>query len=216
MTKRRDGHRNVPRLALSRPEVALAIGVSVSSVDIMVEEGALPRPRKWHSRKLWLVSDIEAHMNDWAVDGEDNDSPSSFEEWAKERDGTAAVAGGGYPVVTDPKHPLKQYYDRLGFDPVTMNLDDMRRLSAEAHAAWRESMPGSAYNLRERKALAQLLFFGANVPVKPASIKDCGPDTAERLEARGFLKVETEGDRTLSYTLTEAGLAAAKSLAHSL
>lgn len=61
--------RQIPRLALNRNELALAIGVSANSVDAMVKEGALPPPRKWHTRKLWLVSEIEAAMSDWPADG---------------------------------------------------------------------------------------------------------------------------------------------------
>jgi hypothetical protein len=34
--------------------------------------------------------------------------------------------------------------------------------------------------------LRQLNAFGANVPVRWDMIKDCGPDTTERLKARGF------------------------------
>ncbi len=64
-----DLSRNVPRLGLSRSEVALAIGVSANTVDVMVEEGFLPRPRKWHSRKLWLVAEVAAAMSEWPEDG---------------------------------------------------------------------------------------------------------------------------------------------------
>jgi predicted DNA-binding transcriptional regulator AlpA len=64
-----DLSRNVPRLGLNRSEVAMAIGVSANTVDLMVEEGFLPRPRKWHSRKVWLVSDIIAAMASWPDDG---------------------------------------------------------------------------------------------------------------------------------------------------
>lgn len=59
----------VPRLGLNRTEVALAIGVSVNTVDLMVTEGYLPRPRKWHSRKVWLVSEIAAAMSEWPEEG---------------------------------------------------------------------------------------------------------------------------------------------------
>lgn len=61
--------RQIPRLALNRNELALAIGVSANSVDAMVKEGALPPPRKWHTRKLWLVSEVEAAMSEWPADG---------------------------------------------------------------------------------------------------------------------------------------------------
>ena len=48
--------RPIPRLGLSRAELAIAVGVSVGSVDQMVLEGVLPPPRIWHSRKIWLLS----------------------------------------------------------------------------------------------------------------------------------------------------------------
>jgi predicted DNA-binding transcriptional regulator AlpA len=61
--------RPVVRLALNQAEVALAIGVSVSSVTAMVAEGILPPARRWRSRKLWLVSEIEAALSELPVDG---------------------------------------------------------------------------------------------------------------------------------------------------
>ncbi|MQB09579.1 hypothetical protein DXT96_06880 [Agrobacterium sp. ICMP 6402] len=69
MTNTVDLSRNVPRLGLNRAEVASAIGVSANTVDLMVEEGFLPKPRKWHSRKVWLVSDVIAAMSSWPEDG---------------------------------------------------------------------------------------------------------------------------------------------------
>ncbi|NTG86142.1 hypothetical protein G6L15_08280 [Agrobacterium rhizogenes] len=69
MTATVDLSRNVPRLGLNRSEVALAIGVSVNTVDLMVEEGYLPKPRKWHTRKVWLVAEIAAAMTEWPEDG---------------------------------------------------------------------------------------------------------------------------------------------------
>lgn len=62
-------NRHIPRIALNRSEVALAIGVSTNTVDLMVKEGALPQPRKWHSRKIWIVAEIEAALTEWPVDG---------------------------------------------------------------------------------------------------------------------------------------------------
>ena len=64
-----DLSRNVPRLGLNRLEVAQAIGVSANTVDLMVEEGFLPKPRKWHSRKVWLVSDVVAALASWPEEG---------------------------------------------------------------------------------------------------------------------------------------------------
>ena len=64
--------RSVPRLGLNRAELALSIGVSVNTVDKMVHEGALPPPRKWHARKIWIVSEVEAAMLEWPQDSDQN------------------------------------------------------------------------------------------------------------------------------------------------
>ncbi|TCN30286.1 helix-turn-helix transcriptional regulator [Sinorhizobium americanum] len=61
--------RTVPRIGLNRDEVALALGVSVNTVDQMVEEGYLPKPKRWHTRKVWQVSAIEAALSEWPEDG---------------------------------------------------------------------------------------------------------------------------------------------------
>lgn len=78
-----DFARSVPRLGLNRSEVALAIGVSTNTVDLMVQEGFLPKPRKWHTRKVWLVSEITVAMSEWPEDGvpkrEDADDSDSWE-----------------------------------------------------------------------------------------------------------------------------------------
>ncbi|WP_250954111.1 hypothetical protein [Rhizobium sp. CG5] len=60
--------RSVPRLGLNRVELAQAIGVSATSVDQMVKEGYLPPPRRWHTRKVWLLSDVEAALQAWPED----------------------------------------------------------------------------------------------------------------------------------------------------
>lgn len=64
--------RAVPRLGLSRTEVALSIGVSPGSVDKMVEEGVLPQPRIWHTRKIWVASEIEAALQRLPERGTEN------------------------------------------------------------------------------------------------------------------------------------------------
>lgn len=70
--------RSIPRLCLNRAEVAISIGVSPNTVDAMVREGCLPKPRKWHTRKVWLISEIEAALFEWPTDeaGQDDD-----DEW---------------------------------------------------------------------------------------------------------------------------------------
>ena len=77
-----DLSRNVPRLGLNRLEVAQAIGVSANTVDLMVEEGFLPKPRKWHSRKVWLVSDVVAAMASWPEEGIEQRKEAGGEDWS--------------------------------------------------------------------------------------------------------------------------------------
>lgn len=71
--------RSVPRLCLNRAEVAMSIGVSPNTVDEMVREGFLPKPRRWHTRKVWIVSEIEAAMSEWPTD--ESSKPDEDDEW---------------------------------------------------------------------------------------------------------------------------------------
>jgi predicted DNA-binding transcriptional regulator AlpA len=212
MTAKLANRRPIVRLALSRTEVALSIGVSVTSVDQMVAEGALPPPRKWHSRKLWLVSEVEAYLNEWPSDGEAHEQVNELTAWIAERDRRAENAA---PIPSSKDDPIQKHYDQMGFDPLTMDGSEYTRLYREAEDKWRASIPGTPLGKRERKALAQLAEHGVGVPVHWTKIKDCGPDTEERLKARGFL--ETRGqtkfpDRIDTYILTEAGLNAWEAL----
>lgn len=77
-----DLNRNVPRLGLNRLEVAQAIGVSANTVDVMVEEGFLPKPRKWHSRKVWLVAEIVTAMASWPEEGIQTSGEADGEDWS--------------------------------------------------------------------------------------------------------------------------------------
>ncbi len=213
MSQKLADRRPIIRLALSRTEVALAIGVSVTSVDQMVAEGALPQPRKWHARKLWLVSEIEAHLNEWPSDGKEDYSNFFGRASARaEPLHTDLISGvGGYPIILDPNDPVKKYYDRLGFDPVTMGEAEMKQLMEQSKERWRASIPGTPLGKREQKALAQLAEYGVGVPVHWSKIKNCGSDTEERLKARGYLETQNHEKYTEqvdSYILTEAGLAA--------
>lgn len=119
---------------------------------------------------------------------------------------------GGYPILTDPNDPWKKYYDRLGFDPATMGQEDLMRLSEAARQRWRASIPGTPLGKRERSALAKLAAYGVGVPIDWKQIKPCGPETEERLAARGFMEIRRHDDRLDSYVLTEAGGEAARNL----
>nr|WP_295465297.1 helix-turn-helix domain-containing protein [Mesorhizobium sp.] len=75
---------NVPRIGLSRDELAAALGVSPNSVDKMVAEGMLPPARRWHTRRIWRVAEIDAFMSEWPIEATGQpsgpDSPAG-DEW---------------------------------------------------------------------------------------------------------------------------------------
>ncbi|MQX61300.1 hypothetical protein [Sinorhizobium meliloti] len=124
----------------------------------------------------------------------------------------------GYPIVDDPNHPLRQWYDRLGFDPHTMGQEDMERLQEKAHAEWEKSIPGTPLGKREKSALAQLAGFGPGIMVEWTKIKNCGPDTEDRLKARGFIETRPSNkwpDQIAYYVLTIAGYEAWNNLGKS-
>jgi len=209
--------RPIVRLALSRAEVALAIGVSIGSIDTMVTEGVLPKPRRWHSRKLWLVSEIEAHLNDWPIDGES--------EWNAEAElnkvigSYAAVkevkGAGGYTIPASKDDPLHQYYEDIGFDPRTMDQEDMRRLTAAEKARWAGSIPGTPLNKREISVLKQFPNYPAGTLINGNALKGAGWQTAEMLQARGFLEIvyePGEQPRVKGHLITVEGMAAAAKL----
>lgn len=200
------------RLALSRPEVAIAIGVSTSSVNKMVSEGALPPPRIWHTRKFWLVAELEAYLNTWPTD-EQVDSENRIDR-AIDLSGRSCEPPSNASTsatLADPDQYLEQYYDRLGFDPATMGEAEFQKLQLEATERWRASIPSTPLNKRERNALAQLVGYGVGVPVHWRKIKHCGLDTQERLVARNYIETRNHvryPDRIDSYILTEDGLKA--------
>lgn len=73
--------RSVPRLGLSVDDLAMSLGVSPTTIRKMVEEGALPRPRIWHSRRIWRTAEIDAAMAEWPTDGQSDDEVAASNEW---------------------------------------------------------------------------------------------------------------------------------------
>ncbi|TIQ98008.1 hypothetical protein [Mesorhizobium sp.] len=210
------GSRPSFRLALSRNDLAIAIGVSTSSIDVMVTEGALPPPRKWHSRKLWLIAEVEAHLNEWPVDGEER-TPNQIDAILDRHKPQEQQTGpGGYAIPSGNKDDwLQRYYDRLGFDPHTMGHDEMRELHKAAEQRWLASIPGSPLLRLERQALTQLAEHGPSVQVNTRDIKNCGPNTQDRLRARGYLETVPHHkypESVGALILTDAGYAAFREL----
>lgn len=126
------------------------------------------------------------------------------------------VGKGGYPIPSDdPKDPLRKWYAQIGFDPATMDEKDMGRLMDAAEARWRAQIPNEPMTKREKTALSDMAEHGVGVEVSSQLVKGCGPDTQDRLEARGFIRVcmqEKFPDRIRGYVLTDAGHQAALKL----
>lgn len=189
---------NVPRLALSRSELALSIGVSPTSIDVMVEEGVLPPPRQWHTRRLWIVQEVQAALMDWP-EAEEGGAKGSYFDGASvgplelkpkqksEPQLEARVGQGGYPIPDAKDGVIQKFYDELGFDPLTMGESDMKRLMTEAHEKRMAAIPGTPVGKRELNALEKLVSIGVGVPVLEDDVKGMGSETRDRLMARGFV-----------------------------
>lgn len=116
-------------------------------------------------------------------------------------------------MASGPEDPLKAHYEAIGFDPLTMDQADMQRLLKEADERWRASIPGTPLTAREKKTLAQFGELPPGEVIGWRQIKGCGPDTQDRLEARGFIEVRWKGpDMVDAYVLTAQGKEAARSL----
>lgn len=79
------------------------------------------------------------------------------------------------------------------------------------YEVWKAALPSMPMGVREKKALIFLRSFGVGVPVHWRKVKDCGPDTEERLHIRGYIELGLSKkfpDRVETYALTAAGLAA--------
>ncbi|WP_434732883.1 hypothetical protein NL154_15005 [Rhizobium sp. YTUHZ044] len=171
---------------------------------------------------------LRQRLDEWLLSLDSNEAISAhgtkasdiLESWASwetdsGRGKQPRTGAGGYPVIDGPKNPLKEWYDRLGFDPETMNEEDMSQLLDKAQEEWAATIPNSKLGKREIKALKFLAAIGPNVKVHWRDIKDCGLDTEERLKVRGFIETfpqEKFPDRTGYYMLTEAGLEASSKL----
>lgn len=86
MAMRTETTRPIPRLALSRAELAVSIGVCGNTVDQMVVDGLLPPPRRIGKRKLWPLAAVETALQSWPEDevsGKNSRLPIE-EDWTSE------------------------------------------------------------------------------------------------------------------------------------
>lgn len=142
-----------------------------------------------------------------------NDTPIAGNDW---RASDFATTKSKKPRPIDAEKSVSNWYAYLGYDPKTMNDADYERLFKEKDAERRRQIPAEPMTKREKSALSQLLAHGVGVSVKSELIKPCGPDTEERLEARGFITFVSypqHPNSVAAYLLTDAGKSAALKLA---
>ncbi|SCX00700.1 hypothetical protein DSM25558_0163 [Agrobacterium sp. DSM 25558] len=157
--------------------------------------------------------------------GTPSQGPNSLDEWQaqrKARFGGDDSSAANIPKLKDNRRKvidvdkvLNDWNAYLGYDPRTMNGDDYKRLFAAKEQKRRKEIPSLPMTKLERSALRQLLAYGVGVSVNSSLIKPCGPETEERLEARGFIEFQMHEkfpDQVQAYVLTEAGHATAVKL----
>ncbi len=206
MTRASFRQADIERLIRAAEKTGAAVQVDLKTLVVTIYPGVIAAPTP--ASPLRLTRD-GPELEDW----------SDLDEASKPRFGSRLGASAskpnrgasGYPIADDPTGYLQRWYDKIAFDPRTMGLKDMERLQAKAHAEWTAAIPGSKLGKREIKALKFLAAIGPNVKVHWRDVKDCGPDTEERLKIRGFLETfpqEKFPDRIGYYMLTDAGLEA--------
>lgn len=114
----------------------------------------------------WGQRYLRQRLDEWLLSQDPNeaigahppDASDALESWDSWEPGPRKSAeprkgAGGYPIVDDPKHPLKEWYNRLGFDPETMSEEDMSRLIAKAHEECAAAIPGTKLGKRRDQSL---------------------------------------------------------------
>lgn len=70
-----------PRRGLNRVEAAIYVGISPTTFDKLVAEGAMPRPRAVYSRRIWDIRELDTAIDALPSDGEDIFGAPLSNEW---------------------------------------------------------------------------------------------------------------------------------------
>jgi hypothetical protein len=189
--------RPIVRLALTRAELALSIGMSVGSIDKMVEEGVLPPPRRWHTRKLWLVTEVEAALLDLPVDGEVEANP-----WDEVLEGPRAL-------TARQQKNIRETLEKLEYRS-SLPEAERQALHQQEERDWEAAILKSPMSVRERTVLKQLAEAGVGTKLNTREIKG-GSDAFERLKLRGYADLNLQPrhpDRHHEYWATQEGVTA--------
>lgn len=229
----RDGIPWIPR-GLSRIEAAYYVGVSTTKFDEMVADRRMPKPIRVDGRVIWdrikldmafsELGEVRENAIDALLRGDQrprigraaemfsNERPSVTSRFARTK---GEKGSGGHLLPASPGDPLDQWYARRGFDPATMNNDDMRRLENEEYERWKSAFIYTPLGKREREALRHLEGVPIGQVVLIGEIKGCGSDTELRLRARGFLEphyLPGNAHAPASHSLTSDGAKAIKAI----
>lgn len=187
--------RPIVRLALTRAELALSIGMSTSSIDKMVEEGVLPPPRRWHTRKIWVVSEVEAALLDLPIDDDASVNP---------RDGGQAV-GPGRKHSVDPREIAKaKHY-------LSLSEEEQRIMHRQEREDWNAAVLASPLSRPEQTGLRVFANLGVDTKIRFADLKGVHHDAVDKLKVRHYVdwasdNILPEGREYL--WLTQSGLEA--------
>lgn len=223
-----------PPRGLSREAAARYIGVSATKFDQLVADGRMPKPIRVDGRVIWDRIKLDMAFSELGEKRENtidaimrgSQSPQigrATEMFAMIRPSVtsrfARVKGekgtSGHLLPAAPGDPLDQWYARRGFDPATMNDDDMRRLEHEEYERWRSAFIYTPLGNREREALRHLEGVPIGQIVFVSEIKGCGSDTELRLRARGFIEPRYGPGNprvAASHALTSDGAKAVKAI----
>lgn len=216
-----------PPRGMSRVIAARYVGVSVTKFDELVADGRMPAPVRVDGRVLWDRIKIDMAFGDLdefeassstLVDlggGRPETLTKAKQAPPNGRSGSSRYAStpvekgpSGWVLPLSPGDAIDEWYRALGFDPLTMTAEDMVRLQGEAHVRWQAKVVASPLGKRERDALRQFASIEAGQHVHHSKIKGMGYNTAERLQARGFVEIHhfaSDQSRLDGWVLTVEG-----------
>jgi excisionase family DNA binding protein len=61
-----------PKLALSKREVAVVLGVKEDTIDHLVERGRLPAGRRWRNWQFWIAKELEEALTQFERAAQDD------------------------------------------------------------------------------------------------------------------------------------------------
>jgi predicted DNA-binding transcriptional regulator AlpA len=207
---------------MNREAAARYIGISTTKFDELVKDGRMPKGKRIDGRVVWDRYKLDASFTD-LPDNDGNMIDAILAKAGRDNDREHDLPD----LSLAPCHPPKQkrsddiprellrYYCEIGFDPRTMGERERGELRKKAEQEWVASVPGRPIGKRETDALEDLSKHGVGVFVDWSGVKGCGPDTMDRLVARGFIttkNMQKYPDRIAGLILTKAGMAAWKKI----